>query len=78
MAEVASCSPSLSSASPILISEENDRKKKWIRMNKNPNPPNLDTTGLSRWGARAGKSTLAEQLLVARRFFRATTRTKED
>ncbi len=34
---------------------------------KNPKTPNLNTTGPSRWAARAGKSTLTEQLLLARR-----------
>jgi hypothetical protein len=42
-------------------------KKKWICMNKNPSPPNLNTRGLSRWGVRAGKSTLTEQLVLTRR-----------
>ena len=65
----ASCSPSLFSPSLIPIFKENDSLKKKMDLNgiKHPTPPTLDTTGLSRWGARAGKSSLEEQLLVARR-----------
>jgi hypothetical protein len=65
----ASCSPSLFSPSLIPIFRKRQFEKKKLDLNgrKHPTPPTLDTTGLSRWGARAGKSTLGEQLLVARR-----------
>jgi hypothetical protein len=58
----ASSSPSLFSPSLIPSFKENDSWKKKMGLNgiKNPTPPNLNTTGLSRGETRVGKSTFGE------------------